>query len=131
MNPITFVSLLIFVLIGMITPADSTGCYVCKDTDSGCGSPFNYVTSVIQIQSGCTYCTKSYYNLLGTVHISRGCVTDSLLQTQCIDATIAGYGGTQCSCDTNMCNGAITTRIGLATVLSAAIGVVIRLMVVA
>jgi len=130
MKSIVYITLLalILALICLIKPADSIGCYVCKETDSGCGMSFNYVTSVVQIQTDCNYCTKSFYNILGTDHVTRGCAKDSLLQTSCVDATVMGYGGSQCSCNSNLCNSA--ARPGLAAALIAIIAAVIRLVVV-
>jgi len=119
-----------FSVIELIRPANSIGCYNCKETDHGCGDPFNYVTSVVEIVENCNFCTKQSYVMNGVEHISRVCATDSLLQTKCIQTIIGGYQGFQCACDTELCNGATTTRFGLAAALFAVIAVVIRLVIV-
>lgn len=100
-------------LVLLITPADSISCYVCKETDTGCGMSFNYVTSVMSIKTDCNYCTKSFYNLAGTNHVSRDCTSESLMKDSCVDATVMGFGGTQCACSSSLCNGSGIARSSL------------------
>jgi len=129
---ICLVSVLSLALIQLIRPANSIACYNCKETDHGCGDPFNYVASLVEIVDlpECKFCTKQSYIMNGVEHINRVCATDSLLQTKCIETIIGGYNGYQCACDTELCNGATTARFGLAAALFAVIAVVIRLVVV-
>jgi len=118
-------------LLVLIKPAQSVSCYVCTQDDSGCGKSFNYVTSVISMKTECTYCTKSFSNI-GVEKVLRGCGTDSIgaLKPGCIDATIGGIGGQQCTCTSHLCNGATIARFGFAAALFAVLSVVIGLVVV-